>query len=214
LVLQRLLCSTHSSLLVSSSRFLFHSHTSIQNTSSHDPSSSPTTLTAKMAFITHPQMSTYPGASFQTPWNPSNYNGPHLAQRSGGNSQGYWAHVPWEVPEPTPWGLPPAVTAAMEGRGTGVWGMTMQGGGQPFNYGWPKYGPVRFFIWWMGRELIVDAFETGFGWLWYVHLSLSFILTPRDFLHDCLRGGMLITIVGKTNPFGRSFPHGFYKTPY
>jgi hypothetical protein len=63
-------------------------------------------------------------------------------QRSGGNSQGYWAHVPWEVPEPTPWGLPPAVTAAMEGRGTGVWGMTMQGGGQPFNYGWPKYGPV------------------------------------------------------------------------
>ena len=98
--------------------------------------------TSKMAFITHPQMSTYPGASFQTPWNPSNYNGPHLAQRSGGHSQGYWAHVPWEVPEPTPWGLPPAVTAAMEGRGTGVWGMTMQGGGQPFNYGWPKYGPV------------------------------------------------------------------------
>lgn len=30
----------------------------------------------------------------------------------------------------------------MEGRGTGVWGMTMQGGGQAFNYGWPKYGPV------------------------------------------------------------------------
>jgi len=99
-----------------------------------------------MAFITHPQMSTYPGASFQTPWNPSNYNGPHLAQRSGGDAQGYWAHVPWEVPEPTPWGLPPAVTAAMEGRGTGVWGMTMQGGGQPFNYGWPKYGPVCFLL--------------------------------------------------------------------
>ena len=55
---------------------------------------------------------------------------------------GYWAHVPWEVPEMTPWGLPPAVEAQMEGRGTGVWGMTMQGGRMPFNYGWPKYGPV------------------------------------------------------------------------
>jgi len=130
-------------LISSSSCSLFHSYTSIQNTPSHDSSYTPT---AKMAFITHPQMSTYPGASFQTPWNPSNYNGPHLAQRSGGHSQGYWAHVPWEVPEPTPWGLPPAVTAAMEGRGTGVWGMTMQGGGQPFNYGWPKYGPVSCFV--------------------------------------------------------------------
>jgi hypothetical protein len=63
-------------------------------------------------------------------------------------------------------------------------------------------------------ELIVDAFATGFGWIWYVNLSLSFIFTARDFTHDCLRGGMLMTIVGKTNPFGRSFPHGFYKTPY
>jgi hypothetical protein len=42
----------------------------------------------------------------------------------------------------TPWKLPPAIEAAQEGRGTGVWGMTMQGGGAAFNYGWPKYGPV------------------------------------------------------------------------
>lgn len=95
-----------------------------------------------MAFHLHPMMSTYPGASFQTPLNPQNLNGPHLAARSGGDSMGYWAHVPWEIPEMTPWGLPPAVEAQMEGRGTGVWGMTMQGGRMPFNYGWPKYGPV------------------------------------------------------------------------
>jgi len=121
-----------------------------------------------MAFILHPQMSTYPGASFQNPLNPTNYNGPHLAQRSGGNSQGYWAHVPWEVPEPTPWGLPPAIEAAMEGRGTGVWGMTMQGGGQPFNYGWPKYGPVSHVIsYWRGSaDVMIDAIETRFGRIW------------------------------------------------
>lgn len=97
-----------------------------------------------MAFHLHPVMSTYPGASFQTPFNPQNLNGPHLAMRSGGDSMGYWGHVPWEVPDPAgmKWGLPPAVEAQMEGRGTGVWGMTMQGGGMPFNYGWPKYGPV------------------------------------------------------------------------
>jgi hypothetical protein len=73
----------------------------------------------------------------------------------------------------------------MEGRGTGVWGMTMQGGGQPFNYGWPKYGPVRFYIWWMGRELIEDAFETGFGRIWYVsslssRLKMAVVLLEKD----------------------------------
>jgi len=93
-----------------------------------------------MAFAIHPQFSTYPGASF---FPNGNLNGPHLAVRSGGNAIGYWGHVPWEVPEPPEWGLPPAIIAAMEGRGTGIYGLTPQGpGGARFNYGWPKYGPV------------------------------------------------------------------------
>lgn len=40
------------------------------------------------------------------------------------------------------WRLPPAIEAAREGRGTGVWGMPVGGRGMRFNYGWPKYGPV------------------------------------------------------------------------
>lgn len=60
---------------------------------------------------------------------------------SGGDSMGYWAHIPIELPEPPNWKLPPAVIAAMEGRGSGMYGITMTGG-MPFNYGWPKYGPV------------------------------------------------------------------------
>ena len=51
--------------------------------------------------------------------------------------------MPFSPPEPPEWGLPAAVIAQMEGRGTGVYGLTTQGmGGRPFNYGWPKYGPV------------------------------------------------------------------------
>ncbi|GFZ50583.1 hypothetical protein JCM24511_08340 [Saitozyma sp. JCM 24511] len=123
-------------------------------------------------FGVHPLLATHPGASFTKhhPFDNGNVNGPHLALASGGNSLGYWAHVPWEVPEPPQWGLPPAVVAAMEGRGTGVYGVTGNGG-MPFNYGWPKYGPMP--------------------------------LRPE-------LGGF----VGKLNPYGRSFPHGYYKTVY
>ena len=93
-----------------------------------------------MAFALHPLLSTYPGASF---FPNGNLTGPHLAIRSGGDSTGYWGYVPWEVPSMPEWGLPPAIVAAQEGRGTGIWGMTLDGpGGQMFNYGWPKYGPV------------------------------------------------------------------------
>ncbi len=91
-----------------------------------------------MAFILHPLLSTYPGASFIPN---GNFNGPHLAIASGGNSAGYWAEIPWEVSEPFQWSLPPAIVAAQEGRGTGIYGITGKGGA-PFNYGWPKYGPV------------------------------------------------------------------------
>jgi hypothetical protein len=95
----------------------------------------------------HPLLHTYPGASFKHhPFDNGNLNGPHLAHASGGDNGGYWAHVPVEVPDgpafgPGAWNLPPAVLAMMEGRGTGVYGVTMTGG-TPFNYGWPKYGPV------------------------------------------------------------------------
>lgn len=91
----------------------------------------------------HPLLHNYPGASFRYhPYDNGNLNGPHLAMASGGDSMGYWAHVPVEVPEGPPvWKLPPAIIAAMEGRGTGQYGITMTGG-EPFNYGWPKYGPV------------------------------------------------------------------------
>ncbi|KAK4683473.1 hypothetical protein P7C73_g6785, partial [Tremellales sp. Uapishka_1] len=116
-----------------------------------------------MAFALHPHLSTYPGASF---FPNGNLNGPHLALQSGGPSAGYWGHVPWEVPEPPTWDLPPAIIAAMEGRGTGFYGGQ---GGPAFNYGWPKYGPMP--------------------------------LRPE-------LGGY----VGKLNPYGRSWPHGFYKT--
>ena len=90
-----------------------------------------------MAFAFHPLLSTYPGASF---FPNGNLNGPHLALAQP-DSAGYWGQVPWEIPEPFQWGLPPAIVAAMEGRGTGVYGLTKSGGGM-FNYGWPKYGPV------------------------------------------------------------------------
>lgn len=94
-----------------------------------------------MAFALHPLLSTYPGASFVPN---GNLNGPHLAMQSGGNNPGYWGHVPWETPGSPEWGPSPAMIAKMEGRGTGIYGLTMQGpGGMPFNYGWPKYGPVR-----------------------------------------------------------------------
>jgi hypothetical protein len=94
-----------------------------------------------MAFCLHPHLTTFPGASFVPN---GNLNGPHLAMGSGGNNPGYWGHVPWETPEPPQWGPAPAMLAMMEGRGTAVYGQTMQGpGGMPFNYGWPKYGPVR-----------------------------------------------------------------------
>ncbi|KAK1925625.1 hypothetical protein DB88DRAFT_484537 [Papiliotrema laurentii] len=122
-----------------------------------------------MAFALHPLLSTYPGASF---FPNGNMTGPHLAARSGGNNPGYWGYIPWETPQPPQWGPPPAVQAMMEGRGTGVYGLTMQGpGGAPFNYGWPKYGPMP--------------------------------LKPE-------LGGF----VGKLNPFGRSYPYGYYKTEY
>lgn len=92
-----------------------------------------------MAFAIHPMMSTYPGASF---FPNGNLTGPHLAIQSGGDSMGYWGHVPWEMPQMPEWGLPPAILAMQEGRGTGMYGTTPQGQGMPFNYGWPKYGPV------------------------------------------------------------------------
>ncbi|WWC88377.1 uncharacterized protein L201_003288 [Kwoniella dendrophila CBS 6074] len=130
-----------------------------------------------MAFAIHPLTSTYPGASF---YPNGNLNGPHLSYQSGGPSLGYWNEVPWNLPESFPfphseWKLPPAIIAQQEGRGTGIYGLTLEGPppgqGQRFNYGWPKYGPMP--------------------------------LRPD-------LGGF----VGKTNPFGRSFPHGFYKTTY
>lgn len=96
-----------------------------------------------MSHPQHPLLHTYPGASFKThPFDNGNLNGPHLAQASGGDSFGYWSHVPMELPGPIQWGLPPAMMAQMEGRGTGVYGQLVSGQGQPFNYGWPKYGPV------------------------------------------------------------------------
>jgi hypothetical protein len=106
-------------------------------------------------FGLHPLLATYPGASFTRshPYDNGNVTGPHLAAASGGNSMGYWGHVPWEVPSPPEWGLPPAVVAAMEGRGTGVYGVTGSGGA-PYNYGWPKYGPVRGFSLWLRFSLI------------------------------------------------------------
>lgn len=115
-----------------------------------------------MAFHLHPNLSTYPGASFQPP-----FTGPHLAFQSGGNSLGYWGHIP---PEPSPLmrgelpqlGLPPAITAMMEGRGTGMYGVSVEGRGLPFNYGWPKYGPVSsdLFIIFSHREWLDLLAET------------------------------------------------------
>lgn len=95
----------------------------------------------------HPLFSTYPGASFHPTWDPTfgNVNGRHLAAASGGDSFGYWGKAPWEPPAPPQWDLPPAVVAMMEGRGTGIYGMPPEGRGAPFNYGWPKYGPVSRF---------------------------------------------------------------------
>lgn len=92
----------------------------------------------------HPLYSTYPGASFHNAMDPTygNANGPYLAAASGGDSFGYWGQVPWEAPAPPQWDLPPAVLAMMEGRGTGMYGVPPGGNGAPFNYGWPKYGPV------------------------------------------------------------------------
>ncbi|EIW67537.1 hypothetical protein M231_01245 [Tremella mesenterica] len=119
-----------------------------------------------MAFQVHPLFSTYPGASF-VPL-PGNFSGPQFALSSGGPSAGYWGHVPLEPPQPGQWGEVPAMVAMREGRGTGTFGGV---GGQMFNYGWPKYGPMP--------------------------------LKPE-------LGGF----VGKLNPYGRSFPYGFYKTPY
>ena len=109
-----------------------------------------------MAFAIHPLMSTYPGASF-TP--NGNLNGPHLAMRSGGDALGYWAHVPWEIPEPPVWDLPPAIKAAIEGRGTGVYGLPLQGPGMPFNYGWPKYGPVSDLLWPRLRRIWMETWR-------------------------------------------------------
>lgn len=90
-------------------------------------------------FGQHPYLSTYPSASF---FPNGNLNGPHLAMASGGNSGGYWSAVPWDLPPPPEWSLSPAVIAQLEGRGTGMYGVLLEGRGQPFNYGWPKYGPV------------------------------------------------------------------------
>jgi hypothetical protein len=93
-----------------------------------------------MAFAIHPLLSTYPGASFVPN---GNLNGPAFAMASGGDNGGYWSHVPLGFPEPPQWGLPPAIIAAMEGRGSGIYGVPVGGpSGMPFNYGWPKYGPV------------------------------------------------------------------------
>ncbi|KAL7423148.1 hypothetical protein Q5752_002448 [Cryptotrichosporon argae] len=120
-----------------------------------------------MAFHLHPLLSTYPGASFHPIG-----TGPHLALASGGPSLGYWGAVPCDPPPAPPeWTLPPAVVAALEGRGTGVYGLLPEGTGEPYRYGMPKYGPMP--------------------------------LKPE-------LGGF----VGKLNPFGRSFPHGYYKTVY
>ncbi|WWD18735.1 hypothetical protein CI109_103189 [Kwoniella shandongensis] len=125
-----------------------------------------------MAFQLHPLFSTYPGASFVPN---GNYNGPHLSFQSGGPSPGYWGYVPLPPPTTSPfeWGLPPAIVAAQEGRGTGVYGFTLEGGGTGEmwgkRYGWPKYGPMP--------------------------------LKPE-------LGGF----VGKLNPYGRSWPHGYYKS--
>lgn len=115
-------------------------------------------------FGVHPLLATHPGASFTKhhPFDNGNVNGPHLALASGGNSLGYWAHVPWEVPEPPQWGLPPAVVAAMEGRGTGVYGVTGNGG-MPFNYGWPKYGPVSDLG--LDRYCIATAIASSWTWM-------------------------------------------------
>lgn len=100
----------------------------------------------------HPMMHHYPGAAFHSqmhPWDHGNVNGPHLAMASGGDSMGYWQHIPIELPDGPPpqeqWKLPIAVIAAMEGRGTGQYGVTLSGG-MPYNYGWPKYGPVSLAI--------------------------------------------------------------------
>ena len=98
-----------------------------------------------MAFAIHPFLSTYPGASF---FPNGNLNGPHLGLSSGGHSLGYWGHVPMEFPSgypfappgaPGAWGEVPAMVAMREGRGNGYFGGV---GGERFNYGWPKYGPV------------------------------------------------------------------------
>lgn len=58
----------------------------------------------------------------------------------GGMSTGYWGVAPLDFPvEPPVFEPPPAIKAMMEGRGTGVYGGL---GGPPYNYGWPKWGPV------------------------------------------------------------------------
>ncbi|WVF68759.1 hypothetical protein IAT40_003531 [Kwoniella sp. CBS 6097] len=169
-----------------------------------------------MAFALHPLLSTYPGASF---FPNGNLNGPHLAVQSGGPSVGYWGYVPWETPEMPQWDLPPAIKAAMEGRGTGVYGLAlnpnappppgmdmgmgmdpsqapqaqmMQGGtGKGMGLGGPMMG---------GPMLgMAGGQRLNYGWPKYGPMPLRPEL-----------GGF----VGKTNPFGRSFPHGFYKTTY
>jgi hypothetical protein len=92
-------------------------------------------VSTTMAFQYHPAMSTYPGASFH-----SFFNGPHLLTH-GGMSHGYWGAAPLDFPtEPPVFEPPPAVQAMLEGRGTGLYGGV---GGPPYNYGWPKWGPVR-----------------------------------------------------------------------
>ncbi|KAK8858844.1 hypothetical protein IAR55_003074 [Kwoniella newhampshirensis] len=131
-----------------------------------------------MAFALHPLLSTYPGASF---FPNGNVNGPHLAHAhatgTGLYSPGYWAYVPLDPPPKPPfeWGLPPAIVAMHEGRGTGTYGHTLEGGGAGerwgTRYGWPKYGPMP--------------------------------LKPE-------LGGF----VGKLNPYGRSWPHGYYNSVY
>ena len=118
-----------------------------------------------MAFAIHPLLSTYPGASFVPN---GNLNGPHWAMRSGGDSTGYWGHVPWEIPQPGEWSLPPAVVAMMEGRGTGMYGVNMEGG-MRYNYGWPKYGPVshpQFFGRVSKLTETADAAQARVGRVW------------------------------------------------
>ncbi|OCF35033.1 hypothetical protein I316_03073 [Kwoniella heveanensis BCC8398] len=162
-----------------------------------------------MAFALHPLLSTYPGASF---FPNGNLNGPPLALQSGGPSVGYWGYVPWETPEMPQWDLPPAIKAAIEGRGTGVYGLTInpnaplpaaemgmgmdpsQMQGVPTvgtGMGMGMAGPMG-----MGT---VGGQRLNYGWPKYGPMPLRPEL-----------GGF----VGKTNPFGRSFPHGFYKTTY